>query len=89
MDTIDALSIGRGFFYYGLLLSFPGLALSLALGLMISIFQAVTSIQEQTLTFVPRLLALALLFSLIMPWMLKTMVYFATLMFWKAAEMGH
>lgn len=89
MEMTDAISIGRGFFYYALILSVPGLTLSLVLGLMISVFQAVTSIQEQTLTFVPRLLALSLMFSLIMPWMLKTMVYFATLMFWKAAEMGH
>lgn len=89
MDTNDAISIARGFFYYALVLALPGLALSLVLGLLISVFQAVTSIQEQTLTFVPRLLCLALLFSFIMPWMLKTMVYFATLMFWKASAMGH
>ncbi len=84
-----AIDITREFFFYSTLLALPALALSLALGLIISVFQAATSIQEQTLTFVPRLLALLALFVFTMPWMLETSVSFTTQMFWRASQMGH
>lgn len=54
-----------------LLLSAPMLALGLIVGLLISIFQAVTSIQEMTLSFVPKIVAVLLGFLFFMPWMLE------------------
>ncbi len=59
-----------------LLISFPMLGLGLAVGLVISIFQAVTQIQEMTLAFVPKIIAvlLALLFSF--PWMMNKLLDF-------------
>lgn len=84
-----AIDITREFFFYSTLLALPALVLSLALGLIISVFQAATSIQEQTLTFVPRLLALLALFVFTMPWMLETSVSFTTQMLWRASQMGH
>lgn len=88
MSPTEALHIGRELLYHAMLLAVPAMALSLTVGLMISIFQAATSIQEQTLTFVPRILAVGILFLLTMPWMLKVSIYFATTMFATAARVG-
>ena len=67
---------------------FRSLAVSLIVGLAISIFQAVTNIQEQTLSFAPRILALAGLFIVSMPWMLQMSIFFMVQMFSRAAQIG-
>ena len=54
----------------------PVLLVSLCVGLIVSIFQTVTSIQEQTLTFVPKVLAIFLALMLLGHWMLNNMVEF-------------
>ena len=54
----------------------PVLLVSLCVGLIVSIFQTVTSIQEQTLTFVPKVLAIFLALMLLGHWMLNNMVGF-------------
>ncbi|RKI85718.1 flagellar biosynthetic protein FliQ [bacterium 0.1xD8-71] len=56
----------------------PLLLVSLVVGLIISIFQTVTSIQEQTLTFVPKILAIFLALILMGHWIMNTMVEFMT-----------
>ena len=56
----------------------PVLLISMAVGLAVSIFQTVTSIQEQTLTFVPKVLAIFLTLILMGHWMLNTMVEYMT-----------
>ena len=89
MTDADAISIGREFFYHALLLTAPALIVSLIVGMIISVFQAVTNIQEQTLSFAPRILALAGLFVLTMPWLLQMSIYFTVEMFHKAAQAGH
>ncbi len=63
-------------FYYVLLISGPLLLVSLIVGLIISIFQAATSISEQTLTFVPKLIAVFIVSVLVMPFMLQNMKTF-------------
>jgi flagellar biosynthetic protein FliQ len=60
---------------------------ALVIGLAISIFQSVTSIQESTLTFVPKALGIVALLVLLMPWMLRTLVEFATAVIQKMPEM--
>lgn len=57
----------------GLMVSAPFLAVSIIVGLIISIFQATTQIQEQTLTFVPKLLAIAVVGLITSSWILHTM----------------
>jgi flagellar biosynthetic protein FliQ len=89
MTELEAISIGREFFYHAVLLTMPALVVSLIVGLVISIFQAVTNIQEQTLSFAPRILALAGLFVLTMPWLLQLSIYFTVQMFARAAAAGH
>ncbi len=89
MTELDAVSLGREFFYHAVLLTLPALAVSLIIGLIVSIFQAVTNIQEQTLSFAPRILALAGLFVVTMPWLLQMSIYFTVQMFSRAAQAGH
>lgn len=89
MTEADAITLGREFFYHVVLLTTPALAVSLVVGLVISVFQAVTNIQEQTLSFAPRILALAALFVLTMPWLLQMSIYFTVQMFARAAQAGH
>ncbi len=57
-----------------LLISLPMLGLGLIVGLAVSIFQAVTQIQEMTLTFVPKIIAVLLGLLLAFPWMMNKMV---------------
>ncbi len=56
----------------------PVLLISLAVGLIVSIFQTVTSIQEQTMTFVPKVLSIFLTIMLLGHWMLNNMMEFMT-----------
>ena len=56
----------------------PVLIISLAVGLLISIFQTVTSIQEQTLTFVPKIISIFLAIMLLGHWMLNNMIEYMT-----------
>ncbi len=58
--------------------SLPVLLISLCVGLIVSIFQTVTSIQEQTLTFVPKIVAVFLSLILLGNWMLTSLVEFMT-----------
>ena len=66
--VIDLL---RGAFSIALRLAAPLLFVSLGVGLIISIFQAATQIQEQTLTFVPKVIIIGLTLSLLAPWMIR------------------
>lgn len=77
--TIDAVAdIASDALYLIIEVSLPVLLISLIVGLIISIFQTVTSIQEQTLTFVPKIIAVFLGLMLFGPWMMQNMVDFIT-----------
>ena len=68
MEIAQVLEIGRDLLTTALLITLPALLASLVVGLVVSILQAVTSIQEQTLSFAPRLIAVGLvLFALSRP----------------------
>ncbi|EEO25643.1 flagellar biosynthesis protein FliQ [Helicobacter winghamensis] len=64
-----------------LILSLPMLLVGLVVGLMISIFQATTQINEMTLTFVPKILAVIVVIIFTMPWMLNMLIDFTTRIF--------
>lgn len=66
----------REAFYTTLLVSSPVLVVSLVVGLVISVFQAATSIQEFTLTFIPKIVLVAVVGVLTLPWMIHIMVAF-------------
>ena len=77
MITQDAvLDIARDTIFNIVIIAAPLLLVSLIVGLTISIFQTVTSIQEQTLTFVPKILAVFITLLLIGSWMMNTMIEF-------------
>jgi flagellar biosynthetic protein FliQ len=61
-------------FYTTLLIILPVLGVSLVVGIIISIFQAATSIQEMTLTFVPKILVTAVTIIFLLPWMMDKMI---------------
>ena len=70
------LTFGREALTVLLMVSLPVLLTVLAVGLVVSIFQAVTQINENTLSFVPKLVAAVLVFAIAGPWMLSTVVDF-------------
>lgn len=74
----QVLDIAKDAIYNIIVTSAPLLLISLIVGLVISIFQTVTSIQEQTLTFVPKILAVFLAMMLLGSWMLNNMTDFMT-----------
>lgn len=82
------LSVIKDAIATAILVSAPILVVATLVGLIISIFQATTQIQEQTLTFVPKLLAVALIGLLMGSWMLHLMISFTTRIFELIANMG-
>lgn len=74
MDAAMVVDIGRNALLITLLVSGPLLIVGLLIGLIIGIFQAVTQIHEMTLTFIPKILAMILVFLLLFPWMLLKLV---------------
>jgi flagellar biosynthesis protein FliQ len=73
MTPTTVLEIGRGALEAGLLVSAPMLGAALVTGLVISILQAATQINEMTLSFVPKLLAMFVMLLVAGPWMITTM----------------
>lgn len=74
MSEIAIMTIVKKALVTGLLVAGPILVISLIVGLIISIFQATTQIQEQTLTFVPKLITIIIVLVLGGPWMLNKLV---------------
>ena len=75
------VAIGREALMLTVMISGPLLLFALIVGLTISIFQAITQIQEMTLTFVPKILAVALALLIFLPWMINMATDFARHMF--------
>lgn len=73
MDELAALDIGRDAIVVLLKISMPVLLIALIVGLLISLFQALTQIQEMTLSFVPKILAIFLSLLLLMPFIVTTL----------------
>ena len=71
-----ALTVGQDALTLLLMIAMPVLGVVMAVGLLVSIFQAVTQIHEATLAFVPKLIAAMLVFTIAGPWMLSTLVDF-------------
>jgi flagellar biosynthesis protein FliQ len=76
MTPADAMMLARETIYVTLKLGAPVMILALVVGLLISFFQALTQIQEMTLTFVPKMLAILLSLILFLPFMLQTLISF-------------
>ena len=86
MELPDAVAVGREFFSMALLLAAPVVVVSLLVGLMISIGQTVTSVQEQTLSFAPRIVAGVVVMMSMASWYLTTLQTYTVDMFAKMIE---
>lgn len=73
MTLDDIMFLGQRAMFLTLLVSAPMLIAGLVIGLAISILQSVTQIQEMTLTFVPKIIAVMVVFAVFMPWMAGTL----------------
>ncbi|MEG1699290.1 MAG: flagellar biosynthesis protein FliQ [Oscillospiraceae bacterium] len=81
MDQGQVMDIFREALIVCLKLAGPMLIISIVIGLLVSIFQAATQIHEQTLTFVPKLIVIALLLLITGQWMIQVMQDFVTYLF--------
>ena len=88
MSALELVHVGRELLLTALLLSAPAVLVSLLVGLAISVFQALTSIQEQTLNFAPRIVAVSIVLIVSLPWSLQMLSNFAQRMFFLAAKAG-
>lgn len=68
------IDLFKDVFYTIFIILLPILGVSLVVGIMVSIFQAATSIQEMTLTFVPKILVTAITIIFLLPWILDKMI---------------
>ncbi len=81
MTVQMALDLGKTAMLVGFKLIGPVLIFSLIIGLAVGIFQAATSIQEMTLTFIPKIIVVALVILIFMPWYVQVIVSFTREMF--------
>jgi len=81
MNQMTLLDLTRHALVVALELALPILLVSLIVGVLVSLFQAVTQIQEMTLTFVPKVLAITATLVILGPWMLSVMVSFTAGLF--------
>ena len=77
MDQDTVVSLATQAMTLAMEIAGPMLLVGLVIGLVVSIFQAVTSIQEQTLSFIPKIIGLAALIVILGPWMLGQLVTYA------------
>jgi len=81
MSERDIITIAQQAIYTGILLSAPILGLALVVGLLVAIFQAVTQINEHTLVFIPKILAVAVALLIFGSWILETITGFTVRLF--------
>ncbi|WLT33300.1 flagellar biosynthesis protein FliQ [Geothrix sp. PMB-07] len=81
MNELLIAQLGKDALRTALMVAGPALAVSLVVGLVVSIFQVVTSLQDQTIAFVPKVIAVMAVVAISFPWMTAVMVHFTTRMF--------
>ena len=89
MNPEVAIDLFKATLVFALYIVAPFLLTVLVVGLISSLLQSVTSIQEQTLTFAPKLVALAGLLLLLTPWLLRSLTEFTLTMFTRMATLAH
>jgi flagellar biosynthetic protein FliQ len=89
MNPDVAIDLFKTTMIFALYLAAPFLVTMMIVGLVMSLFQSVTSVQEPTLTFAPKLVAFAGLGLLIAPWLLRVLAEFTISIFSHLAGLGH
>jgi flagellar biosynthetic protein FliQ len=87
MNAEFAIELLKTMIYQALTIATPILATAMVVGLAISLFQAVTTIHEQTLAFVPKALAVVGVMLLLMPWIVRSLVEFTISVIQKMPQM--
>jgi flagellar biosynthesis protein FliQ len=77
----ELVALGVQTFKIALMLALPGLLVGMLMGLSVSIFQATTQINEMTLSFIPKIIAVVIVVILTMPWMIQEIKDFAIMVF--------
>lgn len=88
MDANTAIALSRQVLLEALLVAAPVLGVSLVVGIGVALFQALTSLQEQTVAMIPKLLALAGTLFFLLPWILRQFVEFTQRMLMGLASYG-
>ena len=88
MTPADILEIGTDAIYTLLLIGSPIMGVALAVGLTISLVQALTQMQEMTLSFVPKVAAMVVTFLVFLPFMMSTIIGFGERLFERIATLG-
>lgn len=89
MNPELAIDVFKTTVVFALYIVAPFLILTLVIGLVASLIQSVTSMQEQTLTFAPKLIGLALLVIVLSPWLLRSLSEFTITMITRMGTLGH
>lgn len=87
MNPEFAVELVKLMMFQAVTLAAPILVTAMVVGLAVSLFQAVTTIHEQTLAFVPKALAIVAVLVLLLPWMLRSIIEFTTAVFEKMPQM--
>lgn len=87
MNPEFAIELLKTMIYQALSIAAPILIVAMVIGLAISLFQAVTTIHEQTLAFVPKALAVVGVLLLLLPWIVRSLVEFTTAVIQKMPQM--
>jgi flagellar biosynthetic protein FliQ len=77
VDVDQAVELGRAAIMLTLLIGTPIMAVAVVVGLVISILQAVTQIQDQTISFVPKIVAMFLVLIYVLPWIMDHMIQYS------------
>ncbi len=78
MDENYIMSLGREMLVTVVWVAAPAMGMGMLIGVVMALFQAVTSVQEQTLTMIPKIMGVGLAQTLTMPFILKTLATFST-----------
>jgi flagellar biosynthetic protein FliQ len=81
MTTEMAIDLARQMLWTAMVISMPVLVIGMIVGLVISVFQAVTQVQEQTLSFVPKIIVMTIVLGLSLPWVAAKLMEFSREMF--------
>ena len=88
MDEVAVLEVGRDALVVILKISGPIMLVGLLIGVIIALFQALTTIQEMTLTFVPTIIAIFISIVIFLPFMMTTLIEFANTLFDRISSVG-
>jgi flagellar biosynthetic protein FliQ len=88
MNPEFAVELLKNLMFQALALAAPVLITAMVVGLAVSLFQAVTTIHEQTLTFVPKALAVVAVLLLLLPWVVRSLIEFTTAVIEKIPQMA-